>query len=194
MSRSANIYRGVWLLDPYGTVTVEVNVETAESCSGEEGVGTMTFLPSQDANVLTAVHYPACLWGDGGLTLVRAADETIVAIEEAYANAGLMPGLVFLSDPWAVVDGTESQLTLNLGQNAQAMMINQTADGAATVEVGAWTTTIYTVTVTLTGTAETTYDWPRNPTCWSLVTSRTTAGGWRPIPMTRRSTATRASS
>ena len=28
----SNIYRGVWLLDPYGTVTVELKVEAAESC------------------------------------------------------------------------------------------------------------------------------------------------------------------
>ena len=156
----SNIYRGVWLLDPYGTVTVELKVEAAESCSGEEGMGTVTFMPSQDANVLTAVHYPQCLWGDGGLTLVRAADETIAAIEAAYANAGLMPGLVFLSNPLVAADGTERQLTLNLGQNAQAMMITQATDGAATVEVGDWSTTLFTVTVTLTGTAETTYDEP----------------------------------
>ena len=54
----SDIYVGTWLLDPYGTVTVVLEAGANESCSGEEEVGTMTFLPSQDANVLTAVHYP----------------------------------------------------------------------------------------------------------------------------------------
>ena len=95
----ATIYPGVWLLDPYGTVTLELELEADESCSGEEEVGTITFLPSPSGGALTAVHYPSCVWGDGSLTFVSVADDTIAAIEAAYTNAGLMPGLVFQSDP-----------------------------------------------------------------------------------------------
>ncbi len=140
------------MLDPYGTVTLELDVKADESCSGEEEVGTITFLPSTSGGALTAVHYPSCLWGDGSLTLVAVADETVAALEAAYADAGLLPGLVFQSDPLVDADGNERVLTLNLGQDEQAQMITTPADGAEpTVEVGVWSATVYTVTVTLTG-------------------------------------------
>lgn len=157
----ATVYRGVWLLDPYGTVTLELEVPAEASCSGEESVGTITFLPSPNTATLTAVHYPACLWGDGGLTLLRVADETIAQIEAFYASAGLMPGLVFQSDILVAADDAERQLTLNLGQSDQAMMVTETFDGEApTVEYGEWAATVYTVTVTLTGTEDATYAEP----------------------------------
>lgn len=157
----ADVYPGVWVLDPYGTVTLELDVKASESCSGEEEVGTITLLPSPSSDVLTAVHYPSCLWGDGSMTLLSVADETMAAIEAAYADAGLMPGLVFQSDPLVGADGVERVLTLNLGQDEQAQMITNTADDAAPlVEVGEWSATVYTVTVTLTGAEEEEYAEP----------------------------------
>lgn len=157
----ATIYPGVWLLDPYGTVTLELELEADESCSGEAEVGTITFLPSPSGGALTAVHYPSCVWGDGSLTLLPVADDTIAAVEAAYADAGLMPGLVFQSDPLVDADGGERVLTLNLGQGDQAMMITTTTDDAAPlVEVGEWSATVYTVTVTLTGAEDEAYDTP----------------------------------
>lgn len=157
----ATLYPGVWLLDPYGTVTLELEVEASDSCSGEEEVGTITFLPSPNGGALTAVHYPGCVWGDGGLTLVPVADDTVAAVEAAYADAGLLPGLVFLSDPLVDAAGNERMLTLNLGQNDEAQMITTPADDTAPIiEVGAWNATVYTVTVTLTGTEEETYAEP----------------------------------
>lgn len=157
----ATVYPGVWLLDPYGTVTLELDVEADESCSGEEEVGTITFLPSPSGGALTAVHYPSCLWGDGSLTLVPVADDTVAAVAAAYADAGLLPGLVFLSDPLVDAAGSERMLTLNLGQNDQALMITTPADDAApVVEVGEWSATVYTVTVTLTGTEDEEYETP----------------------------------
>lgn len=157
----ATVYPGVWLLDPYGTVTLELDVEADESCSGEEEVGTITFLPSPNSGTLTAVHYPSCLWGDGSLTLISVADDTVAAVEAAYAEAGLLPGPVFQSDPLVDADGAERVLTLNLGQGDQARMITTTADDAAPlVEVGEWSATVYTVTVTLTGTEDEVYETP----------------------------------
>lgn len=157
----ATLYPGVWLLDPYGTVTLELELEADESCSGEAEVGTITFLPSPSGGALTAVHYPGCVWGDGSLTLVPVADDTVAAIDTAYADAGLLPGLVFLSDPLVDEAGGERMLTLNLGQGDQAQMITTPADDAEpTVEVGVWSATVYTVTVTLTGTEEEEYAEP----------------------------------
>ena len=157
----ATLYPGVWLLDPYGTVTLELELEADESCSGEEEVGTITFLPSPSGGALTAVHYPSCVWGDGSLTLMPIADDTVAAMETAYADAGLLPGLVFLSDPLVDESGGERILTLNLGQGDQAQMITTPSDDAEpTVEVGVWSATIYTVTVTLTGTEEEEYAEP----------------------------------
>ncbi len=157
----ATLYPGVWLLDPYGTVTLELALEADESCSGEAEVGTITFLPSPSGGALTAVHYPGCVWGDGGLTLLPVADDTVAAVEAAYADAGLLPGLVFLSDPLVDETGGERMLTLNLGQGDQAQMITTPADDAEpTVEVGVWSATVYTVTVTLTGTEEEEYAEP----------------------------------
>lgn len=157
----ATVYPGVWLLDPYGTVTLELELEADESCSGEEDVGTITFLPSPSDGALTAVHFPGCVWGDGSLTLVPIADDTVAAMETAYADAGLLPGLVFLSDPLVDESGGERMLTLNLGQGDQAQMITTPSDDAEpTVEVGLWSATIYTVTVTLTGTEEEEYAEP----------------------------------
>jgi uncharacterized lipoprotein NlpE involved in copper resistance len=155
------LYPGVWLLDPYGTVTLELELEADDSCSGEDEVGTITFLPSPSGGALTAVHYPSCVWGDGSLTLVPVADDTVAAVEAAYADAGLLPGLVFLSDPLMDEAGGERMLTLNLGQGDQAQMITTPADDAEpTVEVGVWSATVYTVTVTLTGTEEEEYAEP----------------------------------
>lgn len=159
--QTANIYPGEWLLDPYGTLTLELEISANESCSGEDEVSTLTLLPSPTGDVLTAVHYPSCAWGDGGLTLVRVADATLAEIETAYSDAGLLPGIVFQTEMLAVEDGSKRQLTLNLGQDDQALMITTTGDeDAPLVEVGEWTATVYTVTVTLTGAAEEEYDEP----------------------------------
>ena len=154
-------YTGEWLLDPYGTITVELDVAADESCTGEEEAGTLTLLPSPSADVLTAVHYPMCLWGDGGLTLVGISDEQTVEIEDMYAAAGLLPGLVFQSEILAPAEGMQRQLTLNLGQADQALMLSDGLDGdAPAAEVGTWMATVYTVTVNLTGTVDSAYDEP----------------------------------
>lgn len=152
---------GEWLLDPYGTITLELDVAADESCTGEAEIGTLTLLPSPSADILTAVHYPMCLWGDGGLTLVGISDQQMAEIESFYADAGLLPGLVFQSDILTMADGGQRQLTLNLGQDEQARLITDELDGEApVVETGMWDATIYTVTVSLTGTVDTAYDKP----------------------------------
>lgn len=102
-----------------------------------------------------------CLWGDGGLTLVSISDERMAEIEDMYAAAGLLPGLVFQSDVLAPAEGAQRQLTLNLGQADQALMLTDNLDGEApAAEVGTWMATVYTVTVNLTGTVDSACDEP----------------------------------
>jgi hypothetical protein len=156
-----NGYTGTWSIDPYGTVTLDLAADAEESCSGEEAFTTITFLPSTTGDMLTAVHYPKCLWGDGGLTLLRITVEQQAAIEDAYAEAGLMPGAVFQSQVIEAGDDSARQYTLNLGAAEKAMLIGDSLDGEEPVtELGEWTANVYSVTVTLTGTVDAVYDEP----------------------------------
>jgi len=155
------VYTGTWLLDPYGTVTLDLEVTAEDACAKEDAVSTITFLPSTSGDALTAVHYPSCLWGNGGLTLLQIPDEQMMEIEQAYADAGLMPGLVFQTEVIEAKDETERQYTLNLGPADHAMLITDSLDGEPPLtELGQWTANLYTVTVTLTGTVDTLYDEP----------------------------------
>lgn len=153
-------YTGTWALDPYGTVTLSLEMGEDEPCAEEDGVTAITFMPSPDADVLTAIHYPSCLWGDGGLSLVAISDEQMAVINDVYADAGLLPGPVFQSDVIEADDG-ERQYTLNLGAGEGAAFITDSLDGEEPLtEIGQWSANIYTITVVLTGTVDTLYEEP----------------------------------
>lgn len=152
-------YTGTWFLDPYGTITLQLEMGSEQPCADEDTVTGITFMPSSDSNTLTAVHFPYCLWGDSGLTLLKVSDQQMAEIEQTYAAAGLIPGVVFQTAVIEAADGSERQYTLNLGAAEQAAWLTDGLEGEAPLtELGQWTANMYTVTVTLTGTVDTLYD------------------------------------
>lgn len=154
-------YTGTWSLDPYGTVTLQLEMGPEQPCVDEDTVTGITFMPSSDSNTLTAVHFPYCLWGDSGLTLLKVSDQQMAEIEQTYAAAGLIPGAVFQTAVIEADDGSERQYTLNLGAAEQAAWLTDSLDDEAPLtELGQWTANMYTVTVILTGTVDTLYDEP----------------------------------
>lgn len=155
------VYTGTWSYDPYGTVTLNLVMGADQPCADEDTVTGITFMPSLDSRTLTAIHFPYCLWGDSGITLLAVTDEQQAALDQAYAEAGLMPGAVFETGVIEANDGSQRQYTLNLGAAEQAAWITDDLNGETPLkELGTWTANMYTVTVTLTGTVDTVYEEP----------------------------------